>query len=138
MAGPQTILDAMYPSQEELRRETVEKLFRVLKKTGFHFSPSDEELFLVLDEAVTNAMEHGNRWDPHKEVHVVITIDDTTLRMSITDEGDGFNRTEVSRQKVLSGTLRKRGRGIGIMKRFCTLSWNRTGNRITLTFRKAS
>ena len=45
---------------------------------------------LLTSEAVTNAMEHGNKWDPNKHITFDLTADAERIELSVFDEGDGF------------------------------------------------
>ncbi len=98
-------------------------------------SLSYNELCLVIDEAVTNAMEHGNHWDPEKTISVEMDHTMEGVDLTIEDQGNGFDPEEAmaffSQSK---DRLRPRGRGLIIINRFCKARWNKRGNRITLFF----
>jgi anti-anti-sigma factor len=71
-------------------------------------------IMLAISEAFTNALIHGNCFDPDKMVEVAITINDEAMIADIIDEGNGFN------QELLSpdypDLLSEGGRGVGLMK----------------------
>ncbi len=91
------------------------------------------EFRLVLDEAITNAMEHGNLWDPTKLVLVTIRgAQGRELLVTIKDQGFGFNTANVPEELNRENKTSHRGRGIYIMRKFCRVSWNSIGNEITL------
>ena len=46
---------------------------------------------LALEEAVVNAIKHGNRLDQTKQVHVVCKSTPDKIWIKISDEGPGFN-----------------------------------------------
>lgn len=71
---------------------------------------------LVLDEAVTNAMEHGNRWDPAKDVHIVASVGSDGFRFAITDDGEGFTRERVESPLEERNLTRAGGRGLFLME----------------------
>ena len=50
---------------------------------------------LSLEEAITNAIRHGNQGDEQKKVHVQASVTDEKLRVEVQDEGDGFDPEEV-------------------------------------------
>ncbi len=59
---------------------------------------SEEEVFavkLALEEALTNAVKHGNRNDHSKHVTLTYTINTIQAVFSVQDEGDGFSPHEV-------------------------------------------
>jgi anti-sigma regulatory factor (Ser/Thr protein kinase) len=93
---------------------------------------SGEELTLIVDEAVTNAMEHGNRWDGSKTVSVTVFADETTLHIVIEDQGDGFDFRNHKSEFAKGNLLSQRGRGISLIRRFCSPSWNNSGRLVDL------
>lgn len=90
------------------------------------------DLYLILDEAITNSMEHGNRWGPEKRIHVTVWPVAEEMLITIKDEGVGFNPDLVRHDPGDLTKLSPRGRGIFIIKKFCQVSWNSIGNEITL------
>ena len=50
---------------------------------------------LSLEEAITNAIRHGNAGDPKKVVTVVADVTDEKLRVVVQDEGEGFEPEDV-------------------------------------------
>src|SRR3972149_8248569 len=48
-------------------------------------------IHLAMEEALVNAIRHGNRLDPNKEVHVACRVSPELIRIEITDEGEGFD-----------------------------------------------
>jgi serine/threonine-protein kinase RsbW len=79
---------------------------------AFGFSPDRiEDLKLAVSEAVTNAIEHGNKLGSDKLVAVVFELDHEKLEIRISDQGIGveridFNRRVVEEQNLESGMLR--------------------------------
>src|SRR5919199_1936078 len=59
-----------------------------------------EDLKLAVSEAVTNAIEHGNRRQNTKLVEVTFVLDSEKLEVSIRDEGEGVDRVDFSRRVV--------------------------------------
>ena len=60
------ILDNNYFSENNNRKDIIDAVTKAILDNGRELLLSDEELYLVVDEAVTNAMEHGNKWNPKK------------------------------------------------------------------------
>lgn len=53
----------------------------------------DSHLFnirLILSELIINSIKHGNKYDINKHIKVVLVVDDTFIRICVTDEGNGF------------------------------------------------
>ncbi|ASJ21200.1 ATP-binding protein [Brachyspira hampsonii] len=50
-----------------------------------------DALQIAFEEAVTNAIIHGNKNNHDKNVYINITIDDEKIEIIIEDEGEGFD-----------------------------------------------
>lgn len=72
---------------------------------------------LVVSEAFTNALVHGNASDPERLVGLSIRVNETEISADISDEGAcGLDRIA---QRMTSGdVLAESGRGIGFMERY--------------------
>ena len=89
---------------------------------------------LAAEEAMTNAMKHGNAGDPTKRVRVAYRVDAAEVWLQIEDEGDGFHIEDVPDPTLPDNLLRPSGRGILLMKTFMsTVEYNERGNCVTLT-----
>ncbi len=82
--------------------------------------PSDEEYWLVtaLREAVANAVRHGNKQDPGRQVRIEYHIEKSTITIRIEDEGDGFDPADIPDPTDPANLLRPSGRGIFYMRQF--------------------
>mgnify|MGYP007112992265 CR=1 FL=1 len=63
----------------QLIADLKENLHAVLAKNNLMLRISNFDLELILDESITNAMEHGNNWDPTKKVCVKMELYDEEL-----------------------------------------------------------
>src|SRR4030043_1040924 len=126
------ILKESYPSDKKKRKDIIDSLCRKIATSSVDMAITTEELYLLLDEAVTNAMEHGNAWDPRKTVDVTVTADPRIMRISIADQGKGFDTREIKASLKSRDILSTRGRGLYIINQFCEISWNKKGNQILL------
>lgn len=97
---------------------------------------SERELFgvrLALEEALSNAIHHGNGDDPSKQVVVDYQVDEQTLRISVTDEGGGFQPKDLPDPCCEENLTRPNGRGVMLMKCYMDeVRFNQQGNRVTL------
>ncbi|WP_417385648.1 ATP-binding protein [Gimesia sp.] len=88
---------------------------------------------LALEEALVNAIKHGNRMSPDKSVEIQCWISDERVRVEIQDEGEGFDRSHVPDPTLLENLERPCGRGIMLMGAFMNLiEYNDQGNKVTL------
>ena len=91
---------------------------------------------LVTSEAVTNAIEHGNRMDASRSVHLRIEVSDGGVRVSVTDEGGGFDPEAVPDPLRASALLAEGGRGLFLMRELADeLAYEDDGRRVVLTLR---
>lgn len=73
--------------------------------------------FLALREVVTNAVLHGNREDPVKEVEILIERKPDRLVFVVKDEGEGFDFEREGREpETEEEILAIRGRGLFLVK----------------------
>jgi len=71
---------------------------------------------LIVDEAVTNAMKHGNGWDPAKTVHMRFALDEEGFDLRVTDQGEGFQRDRVADPLSQERLTVEGGRGLFLME----------------------
>ncbi len=88
---------------------------------------------LALEEALVNAIKHGNGMVLEKKVDIKYWISDERVRIEIQDEGEGFDRTHVPDPTLVENLERPCGRGIMLMGAFMNLiEYNDQGNKVTL------
>lgn len=73
---------------------------------------------IAVREAVANAIKHGNRQDPDKEVQVELALKGHEAVIRVEDRGPGFDLEQVGDPLSPENLLRPNGRGIFYMKSF--------------------
>jgi len=73
-------------------------------------------LMLLLSEAVTNAIEHGNQNNPEKNVDVHIRIGEKDITSTVSDEGVGFDPSSIKDPLKEENLLDVGGRGIFLIR----------------------
>jgi serine/threonine-protein kinase RsbW len=87
---------------------------------------------LVLTEALANAIRHGNRNDPAKEVRVCYHVSAERVLAEVEDQGAGFDPEQVPDPLAPENLGRPSGRGLLLMRFYTTwLRFNGRGNRLT-------
>src|SRR3954464_2319836 len=71
---------------------------------------------LALEEALVNAIKHGNQMDPAKKVHVACHVHPDRFEVRITDEGPGFDPADVPDPTAPENLERPCGRGLLLMR----------------------
>jgi serine/threonine-protein kinase RsbW len=84
----------------------------------FGFAPTDwaTNVPLAVDEAISNAIKHGNRRDRRKRVEIEGQIDSQQLRIKVRDEGEGFERDPHHDPVDPSNLLAASGRGLFLIE----------------------
>jgi serine/threonine-protein kinase RsbW len=124
------------PSERGASRLITEDL---LDKLGaYDWSPSDIfAIHLAAEEAITNAIVHGNRLDMSKKVHVSCEVGRDRVQIEITDDGAGFDPTQVPDCTLEERLTVPSGRGVMLMRSFMTrIAYNAKGNSVTLEKRR--
>lgn len=70
---------------------------------------------LALEEAMTNAVKHGNANDPDKFVHVRFAVSSECAVIIVRDDGPGFNPADVPDPTAPERLSQPSGRGIMLM-----------------------
>ena len=124
------------PSDTAEGQAVQERIVALLEKLGY--PPRDVfGVRLALEEALVNAIKHGNRHDPCQQVHIRCRADRDAVRITIEDEGPGFVPEEVPDPTLEENLEKPSGRGIMLMRAFMSLiEYNDTGNRVTLEKRR--
>jgi serine/threonine-protein kinase RsbW len=120
------------PSERGASRRITDEL---LEQLGHHgWSPSDIfAIHLAAEEAIVNAIVHGNRLDPRRTVHVECMVSAETARIEVTDEGEGFDPGAVPDCTQEDRLDRPSGRGVMLMRSFMTrIEYNAKGNAVLL------
>jgi serine/threonine-protein kinase RsbW len=114
----------------------VEKLDNWMRVLAY----TDRDIFavrLTLEEAVSNALRHGNRGDTRKYVQVRYLVTDTEVLLEVEDQGVGFNPEEVPNPLLEEFQFRPSGRGLFLMRAYMdVVSYNTPGNCVTLGKRR--
>lgn len=87
-------LDRTIPSDTSVGSELIVPLMDAMRERSW----LDADIFrvqLAYEEAVVNAIRHGNRCDPAKVVAVKMHCDTSQVRIEISDEGPGFDPSQV-------------------------------------------
>jgi serine/threonine-protein kinase RsbW len=131
--GPGAALDLVIPSDPAEARRVQDDIERALK--AFRFD--DREIFsikLALEEALVNAIKHGNQMDRSKSVHISYRVNHDRFDIHIADEGGGFDPEDVPDPMAAENLERPCGRGLLLMRHYMTeVVFHPPGNRLSMT-----
>ena len=71
------------------------------------------EIKTIISEAVTNAIIHGYKEDPEKQVILEVSIKDKSVKIVVKDEGCGIENIELARQPMYTSKPDKERSGMG-------------------------
>jgi serine/threonine-protein kinase RsbW len=102
----------------------------------------EQEIFgihLAVEEAVVNAIKHGNQFASDKTVRVCYYLSSDRLRVEVTDQGQGFNPEEVPDPTDDENLECPSGRGLMLMRSFMTeVQFNERGNAVQMERTRAA
>lgn len=125
------------PSERGASRLVTDEL---LEQLGIHgWSPSDIfAIHLAAEEAIVNAIVHGNKLDSAKVVRVACVVSPTLARIEVTDEGPGFDPGSVPDCRLEDRLDAPSGRGVMLMRTFMTrIEYSARGNRVLMEKQKS-
>ena len=92
---------------------------------------------LAYEEAIVNAIRHGNKCDPDKTVRVEMSCDDERVTIRITDQGPGFDPKKIPDPRQDDLLEVPGGRGVLLISEVMSeVSYNDLGNQITMVKHK--
>lgn len=116
------------PSTESAAQQICCKILTHAAEQGF----DEDALFgihLAVEEALTNALKHGNQSNPDKKIDIEFLITPEKLDISITDEGTGFFPDDVPDPRFNGNLYKSSGRGVLLIKAYMNVvEYNERGN----------
>ena len=93
-------------------------------------------LRLTIEEAIANAIKHGNKMDPTKKVTVRFRIEDGAAIVEVADEGSGFDLDSVPDPTEPENLQKPHGRGLLLMRTYADeVKHNEKGNCVHVVVR---
>ena len=120
------------PSERGSNRQVTDELLTQLGAHGW--PPADVfAVHLAVEEAIVNAIVHGNTLALAKKVHVECEVSADRVRVAIADEGPGFDPGSVPDCTSDERLQAPSGRGVMLMRSFMTtIEYNAAGNAVVL------
>ncbi|MGY8771337.1 MAG: ATP-binding protein [Pirellulales bacterium] len=118
------------PSESEQGQRIMKLL---LSKLEEHEWPMADTfgVHLSTEEALVNAIKHGNGLDPDKNVQVELNLGAKRVSIRITDEGDGFDSDHLPDPTLEENLDVPSGRGVMLMRSYMTaVEYNENGNSV--------
>jgi serine/threonine-protein kinase RsbW len=131
--GQSSRREVVIASDSAEARRVQEEIEQLLKLHQF----GERDIFairLALEEALINAIKHGNQMDRSKNVRVSYQVFADRFEVRIADEGGGFILDDVPDPTAVENLERPCGRGIMLMRHYMSaVSYSSCGNSVAMT-----
>ncbi len=136
MSSPTTTNKLQIPSRLRDALLLQQKIVKLVKEKAY----GREAVFairLALDEALSNAVRHGNVSNPSKHVSVEYAIDEDQCWIQVRDEGKGFDPEALPDPTLDENLTRPNGRGVMLIKAYMTeVEFSDHGRCVTMIKRR--
>lgn len=126
------LISITLPNDLRCVKEPEARILAELRSCGY----DEDTIFaikLAFEEAVTNAIKHGNSNDRTKKVHIRYYADPRRVVFMVRDEGCGFRPDQVPDPTADENLERPSGRGLMLMHSYMTkVRYSETGNEVWL------
>ena len=103
------------------RLEELDSVQAFIDRVSKSFKLSEDLTYwmeLTVSESMINAIRHGNKFDPAKNVTLSISFDGKTIEVVVEDQGKGFRLEDLADPTQAENLLKPCGRGILIIRSF--------------------
>lgn len=133
----QTLLDISIETDLGLKTPVVFRAVKLLRKNHYLPEYGTQMCEVCLEEAIANAMVHGNKLDPDKKIRIILCGDGKTFGVIIEDQGAGFTQKDLPDERNADNLLRERGRGFMLMDHYMkAVEYNPARKRLRMTREK--
>jgi serine/threonine-protein kinase RsbW len=124
--------DRVIPSDRAASRQVLEEVLAHLEAE--HWMQHDIfSVQLAVEEALMNAIQHGNGQDARKSVRVSCRVAHDVVQIEIADEGPGFNPRSLPDPTCPDRLQYPNGRGVMLMRAFMSrVEFNDRGNCVLM------
>ena len=137
--GPAPFEEVVLASDPAEARRFQEEIEQLLLQSS-HASPHEVfSIKLALEEALINAIKHGNQMDRSKKVRVYYRVSADRFEVRVADEGPGFDPSEVPDPMSAENLERSCGRGLLLMRHYMNeVVFHPPGNVVSMTKRRSN
>jgi serine/threonine-protein kinase RsbW len=137
-AGSANVIETRYgtsmkfviPSDYARGREVQNRILDEVTKYKYN-SDSLFAIKLSLEEAMVNAIKHGNKLDGKKQVFIEALVGPGQTEVIVEDEGPGFERGHVPDPTAPENLEKCSGRGILLIEAYMSsAAWSNNGRRL--------
>jgi serine/threonine-protein kinase RsbW len=129
----------LYTLQLPSTPSSITLLENLIEEVADKYRISDDtfaNMMTCLNEVVNNAIIHGNKLNVNKKVIINLEIDPKRALWTITDQGEGFDYTNLADPTTAENLENLTGRGVFIIKQLADQCvFNAAGNEVELLFK---
>lgn len=120
--------------------DTLAKVEQIIEDIREKHSIPEEiygNILVSISEAVNNAIKHGNKYNPEKEIDFTFDVTDKEYLFSVRDEGPGFDFVNTPDPTHPDNIDKLDGRGIFIMQNLSDgVEFEEEGKVVKISFNK--
>ena len=116
--NPDGTMQCELPSDLSLAKQVVDALVDVVIQVCQFLDKEIRDVHLALEEAIVNAIKHGNKLEREKMVRISGRIKKQRCEFRIVDEGPGHNPEEVPDPLADENLTKPSGRGLFFMRHY--------------------
>lgn len=130
------MIELEIPSDLGAAQAAEEQILHAIEARGYR-SEAAFAIRLSLEEAITNAIKHGNKGDRNKRLYLRYSVDDEKAVICVADEGSGFDPKGVPDPTAPGRLSMPNGRGIMLMRAYMDeVEYTGRGNEVRLVKKK--
>ncbi|HOT46544.1 MAG TPA: ATP-binding protein [Spirochaetota bacterium] len=129
------VFEKTIPSTREASRSLIREaleFFSLLKRKGYASGVSEFTMRLVMDEALENAIRHGNRYNEEKIILFRLMGNKKKVSVTVQDQGGGFHPDRLPDPLHGNNRFAPGGRGLLLMSNIGIVTWNAEGNCVSI------
>ncbi|MBK7853966.1 MAG: ATP-binding protein [Bacteroidetes bacterium] len=114
----------------------IEKLIDDMRSEHDIHEDAFGNILVAVTEAVNNAIQHSNKYDPNKKVKVTYEMEEETMSFTISDQGSGFDYYNLPDPTAPENIEKPTGRGVFLMKHLADqIIFSDNGKTVELFFK---
>jgi serine/threonine-protein kinase RsbW len=122
------------PSRREAIESAEREVLAALQAFGYDHTAAFA-VRLAMQEALTNALLHGNKSDPARFITLECTVDPKRVIIEVADQGEGFDPASVPDPTADENRDIPAGRGLMLMRSFMAeVIVHAPGNRVSMKY----
>lgn len=119
--------------------EDLRKVEKLVDDLSAEYSISQDiygNILIAVLEAANNAILHGNKLNENKEVTITIRKEEKNVKVTVSDDGEGFDYKNIPDPTAPENLENVNGRGIFLMEKLSDgIEFKRNGATVELNFK---